>query len=163
MKLKKIVMILAATLFVVFGFWMFAKNRYVEVYSETNQIYKIGAEKKPLCVFVWSSGCGNCVYSLSHISVMKERFEEMGGRFIMVIGDDRLVLRQMAKAHYIRWNVTNLESYYDKNQKLCKKFGVIEFPTLLVFDGRGKLIKRFEGYIPWTENNNMNEVLAVFN
>jgi len=162
MKFKKIAIGFAALVAFAFGAFMYLQNRGVEVYSETNEVYKIGSEKKPLCVFVWTSGCGNCVYSLPHISSLKDRFESMGGRFILVLGDDRLVLRQMAKAHYVRLNVQNLESFYDKNNKLCKKYGIIEFPTLLVFDSRGKLVKRFEGFVPWTESGNMNEVLSVF-
>jgi thiol-disulfide isomerase/thioredoxin len=164
MKFKKnVVLSVLMSLSLLIGFFSMFHSTSIEVYSEDNKVHSVPTNNKVTYVFVWSSTCGSCVYNLSDINLLKQRVEELGGKFLLVLSEDKLILRQMGKASCIRLNLEDLESFYDKDQVLQKKFRINVVPTLLIFSKNGKMVKRIEGAVPWGENGNMQEALEFLN
>lgn len=161
MNRKKLFAGLAAIISIVGIIIYFMLSASVAVYSEDEQKIIVAADKKPLCVFVWSSTCISCIQNLQHINILKQQMQEIGGDLILVVAEDNKFHRKYAYAHCLRQNLIDLKSYYDKNQALQKKYAIVAFPTLLVFK-QGKLIKRFEGFVPWASGDTSQEIINLF-
>lgn len=157
-KFIKIILIGA----VIIGSGIFAyefMNRSIEVYDSKEQKVKI--QNKNLFLFIWSSNCTACFYSIPHINFLKQQVEEAGGQLILVLSDENIFLRKMAIAHFIRLNMPGLSTYYDKGGKLQKKYKIAGLPTLLIFDKNGKLVRRIEGFVQWGQDPALGEILSL--
>lgn len=137
------------------------KQQSVIVYADDNIPHKIQAKQAGFCVFVWSATCPACVHNLPHISILKEHVEQANGQVILVLSDEHVQLRGMAKAYFIRFGITNLNTYYDKKYILQKKYAIKALPTLLIFNKHNKLVKKVEGFVPWAHAENIQEMLSL--
>lgn len=163
MNKKKLLIIVAAITAAVTAAWWTYNTRGVIIYAEDQSKTKI-VENSSLahsCVFVWSANCSACVYSLPHINILQQHIELAGGKLILVLEDDNIFLLKLAKAHFIRLNTPNLKTYYDKQHSLQKRYKLTSFPTLLVFNSKGKLVHKVEGFVPWSEEKKINEILLM--
>lgn len=163
MDKKKLLIIVALIATAVGTAWWVYSTRGVIVYAEDKSSTKI-VENSSLahsCVFVWSANCSACVYSLPHINVLQQHVELAGGKLILVLEDDNIFLLKLAKAHFIRLNTPNLKTYYDKAHSLQKRYNLTSFPTMLIFNSRGKLVRKIEGFVPWSQENKINEILLM--
>jgi thiol-disulfide isomerase/thioredoxin len=159
-KNNKIILGIVAIIGLAVSWLLFASGSKSLVISDVdNNDTKIVLKGQPTCVFAWSITCQACIYSLPHIIQLKNAFEAQGGRFILVLCDDNIVYLQRARAMFIRYNL-DLESYFDSYKSVAKKYSLQAFPTLLVFNKKGKLVNKFVGMVQWA-NEDMSPVLSV--
>ena len=153
---KKIMIVVGIVAFAVisFGLYVFYQYKTVCVYDEELKPYCITKQKGKLGVVIWNSYCASCVYSLKDYAYLKKYFEINDAQLVFVLISDSPFLRNGAKAHFVRQNLRELSSYFDKDSKFCALYEINSTPTLLLFDN-GKLIKKIEGSRTWKNPEDM--------
>ncbi len=163
---KKKIIIFCLAIIAVFAVGAYGYlNRGVTVYADELQPKKIASNSScaNTCVFIWSINCSACVYSLPHLNILQQHLAMNNGKLVFVLEEDNPVLRKMARAYFIRLNMTNTKTYYDKKHALQKRYKVNAYPTMLVFNNKGKLVKKIEGFVPWAQGEKVQEILNLLN
>jgi len=143
-------------------------TRSASVYSER----ALNAKKDPVlkltksqrarsCVVLWSINCQACLYSMPHLNILQQHLAMNGGKLILVLAEDHIMLRKSALAMFLRYNLHNLSTYYDKKNGLQRRYAIKAYPTMLVFNSKGKLVKRVEGFSPWAQGDKIQEILGL--
>lgn len=162
-KQKKLagIILLGLVIIGIFAYFMLSKMAKPVVYNERDEVVYLENKKGPLVIFVWSSGCGSCVYSLPHIKILKEKLEAKNGKLLLVLVDDNQQLKQTAKAHFIRFEVPEFTTLHDKGEKFMKYYDIKVTPTLLIFDKNGKLLEKREGGVPWGNPDQLEVISKI--
>lgn len=156
---------LTISLIIVFGIFYFYRTRPVYIYQDEVPIMKIGenTSNAKTCVFVWSINSPTFGYSLQHVNILRQHLEMIGAKLILVLNDDNIALNKFIKAQLIRMNLFDLQNYYDKKGALQKKYKITSFPVMLVFNKKGKLANKIEGFVPWSEPERVQSILKLMN
>lgn len=158
--LKKFIILLSLVGVTLGSAWFFVNQPHIiKVYDLNNKVQKINIENK--CVFVWSANCSACFQSLAQVNFLKQQLNGVNSDVIFVLADENVALRKMARAHFIRFNLVDLITFYDNGYKLQKKYDVSLWPTLLVFDKNAKLVKKIEGYVAWSQDPQLYEIIDL--
>ena len=127
---KKAILAAILTLFISIGTWSyFASKRLpntqqgkvfpsIKVVTQEEEFYKLRKKHHVLLVFFHMKQCGPCSYLSPTINQLASE-------------------NKHANVHFIKIDRANAE-------KLCNKYKIKMFPTVLIFK-KGKLVKQFEG------------------
>jgi len=88
--------------------------------------------------FTGSDWCGYCV-QLDRAILSKPEFKDYANKNLVLLEID------FPRQNGPRWNAQSIE-LKKQNMELAEKYQVEGFPTLVVLDGEGKTLWKYEGY-----------------
>ena len=88
--------------------------------------------------FTGSDWCGYCV-RLDRVILSKPEFKDYANKNLVLLEID------FPRRNGPRWNAQSIE-LKKQNMELAEKYQVEGFPTLVVLDGEGKTLWKYEGY-----------------
>jgi protein disulfide-isomerase len=88
--------------------------------------------------FTGSDWCGYCV-QLDRAILSKPEFKDYANKNLVLLEID------FPRRNGPRWNAQSIE-LKKQNMELAEKYQVEGFPTLVVLDGEGKTLWKYEGY-----------------
>ena len=140
------------------GYYSFnnQKREVPKVYN--NKMESVSLEKGAKVVYVWSSSCGPCVQSLAFVNFLKNSLSEFNIPVYMVLTSSEVVLQNYAKAHLIRYKMKDFPTFFEVNNEFSKYFNVQITPTWLIFNKKGELIEKREGFVQWNNPNILNQL-----
>ena len=97
----------------------------------------------------WATWCKPCVAGIPKLNTIADELSEKGVRFIGINVDgprNQAKVKPFVKTLGIRYSII-----LDPNQELVKELNVSAYPTLLVYDAKGKEVFVHEGFNPGDE------------
>jgi len=88
--------------------------------------------------FTGSDWCGYCI-QLDRAILSKPEFKDYAGKNLVLVEID------FPSRNGARWKAQSLE-LKKQNMELAEKYQIEGFPTLVVLDGEGKTLWKYEGY-----------------
>ncbi len=127
-----------------------------------NSVYidAIKGEKLTVLDF-WATWCGPCIVSIPELVKLSDKFQKKGVRFIGINADsprNRSKVKPFSSSMGITYPVL-----LDSDQQLLSDFFINGFPTLLILDGKGKVLFTHVGFIQGDEKiieDAINNLLA---
>lgn len=158
MNFKKIFLSILLIFGMFGGYYSFnnQKREVPKVYN--NKMESVSLEKGAKVVYVWSSSCGPCVQSLAFVNFLKNSLSEFNIPVYMVLTSSEVVLQNYAKAHLIRYKMKDFPTFFEVNNEFSKYFNVQITPTWLIFNKKGELIEKREGFVQWNNPNILNQL-----
>ena len=114
----------------------------LELKLNNNETVKLRELKgKVVLLDFWFRGCFPCVKSIPGLIELQEEFKDN----LVIIGVNHEDVQEDVN-EYIEYKKMNYLSTYKTEDKTFKDFGVNSFPTVIIYDREGKLIKIEKGY-----------------
>jgi len=120
----------------------------LDINGNTVNIDAIKGEKFTVLDF-WATWCRPCINSIPELVKLSDKFQEKGVQFIGINADsprNRSKVKPFASSIGINYPVL-----LDFDQQLQSDFFIDGFPTLLVLDGKGKVLFTHVGFIQGDE------------
>ena len=166
MMIKKIIKMSFVLAIIIAAFCLpaiyFYNKQPVYIYMDERRV-KISenSDNANTCLSVCSIDSPQFGYSLHHINILRQHLEMTGAKLFLVLNDDNLALNKFLKAQLLRMNLLYLKNYHDKKGELQKKYNINVLPTMLVFNKKGKLVGKIEGFVPWSERSHIESILKL--
>lgn len=139
----KIFTTLIVLLFAFAGFSQVPNVEVRDLNREWVSLQELKGEKLTVVDF-WATWCKPCVAAIPKLNHISNEFKEKGVVFIGVNVDgprNQAKVKPFVRTLNIRYTVV-----LDPNQDLVNELNVSAFPTLLVFDAKGKEVFVHEGF-----------------
>jgi thiol-disulfide isomerase/thioredoxin len=105
--------------------------------------YEIGTSKKYTLIDFWGTWCVPCLELTDELKRMQEDYGKEKFQIVSIAYDDN---EQTVLNYLIKKDINWINGYDDmKNSIFCSKFKVNDFPTFILLDKEGKIIKRGVG------------------
>jgi len=95
---------------------------------------------KPVILILFNSTCEHCQYELSQIKANITDFNAV--ELLFVSAEPIEVIKQVASAFAAADNIKFIKI---SPEDVYENFGTVRFPTILIYNTAGKLIKEFKG------------------
>jgi thioredoxin-related protein len=95
---------------------------------------------KPIILVLFNSTCEHCQYELSQTKKNITNFD--GIELVFLSAEPIAVIKQVATAFASADNVNFIKI---KPEDVYENFGIVRFPTILIYNTQGKLVKEFKG------------------
>lgn len=132
---------LATTILIAVGLFRaasaFADSPWETDYKKAQDEAKTN-HKLVLLNFTGSDWCGYCIL-LERAILSKPEFKDYANKNLILVEID------FPRPHGPHWNSQSIE-LKKQNGELAEKYDISGFPTLVVLDGEGKTVWRYEGY-----------------
>ena len=125
-------------------------NKYEFEFEDVNgEVHKLSDYKgKPVYLKVWASWCTVCMAYLSDLNDFAG--QDNGFAVLSVVSPSRY--GEKSKEEFIEWykslGYENLTVLLDENGTIIKDFGVISFPSQILFDAEGVPVVAYSGELP---------------
>jgi protein disulfide-isomerase len=116
-----------------------AESGWITDYKKAEQEAKAD-HRLVLLNFTGSDWCGYCV-QLDRAILSKAEFKDYANKNLVLLEID------FPRRNGPRWNAQSIE-LKKQNMELAEKYDVQGFPTLVLLDGDGKTVWKYEGYYP---------------
>lgn len=117
---------------------------FLNVYSNLVFSYSDLDNNKSLIFIYFNTECEYCIYEAEEISKNIQAFA--GCQILMVSIESPKLLIQFAEKYNLS-NIDNLYILYDKELCFEKTFGINPYPSCLIYNKSGKLVKHFKGEV----------------
>jgi thioredoxin-related protein len=97
-------------------------------------------EAKPIVMVLFNSTCEHCQYELNQINERIEDFNELD--LVFLSSEPVAAIKQAAAPFESVGNATFIKI---NPEDVYENFGTIRFPTILIYNAQGKLVKEFKG------------------
>lgn len=95
---------------------------------------------KPVVLVLFNSSCEHCQYELGQIKESIANFNEVD--LVFLSSESIATIKQVAEAFD---SVSNVNFVKINPEDFYKNFGTVRFPTILIYNTAGKLLKEFKG------------------
>jgi thioredoxin-related protein len=95
---------------------------------------------KPAILILFNSTCEHCQYELNQIKENITDFNEV--ELVFLSSEPIVIIREVAAAFV---SVGNVNFIKINPEDVYENFGTIRFPTILIYNAAGKLVKEFKG------------------
>jgi len=99
---------------------------------------------------LWATWCSPCVEEMPALSQLQNKYFGRGLKIVTVSEDSSA---QKVEAFFKKHGISNLPVFLDDKMALLKSVGSRGLPVTILFDRQGKEVRRFPGFVDWTDKN----------
>ncbi len=109
----------------------------------------------------WATWCKPCVSAIPKLNLLQKEFEPQGVEFIGINTDgprNQSKVKPFARALNIGYPIL-----FDPDQEAVDELNIAVLPTLLIYNSKGKMVFRHEGFSPGDEvifKEKLTEILS---
>lgn len=115
---------------------------------------------KPFIISFFATWCHPCRRELNNINEVYEDWQSETGVKVIVVSID--AAQDVAKVKpLVVSSGWDFEVLLDTNGDFKRELNITSVPTVIVFDGNGKIVSRKTGYVEGSENHLLEEVKEI--